>query len=663
MPRQQSYYKTQFGSRYIPMGAAPIPPSLLRKSSRPPQLQDSTDVTPDREDLGSPATPVGVTIAFRQQAGSAPIAEHMGPHQQRLRTPSPSRRRSFPSPSGDMPRVTSSSLSNASGPFKKQKKPVSSWQVFWEGTVLYLSCLVLPSVVGALYQQWMVHLHGAAETAAATAAEQDAAENYYSTAAKSYYDYYVKPYACSVDPSYYSPTLGSYYTYYVGCNVGDDGSSNAAFLFSPDTTPSQDLQMVAILSVCMALIRSLIVTYTVIMDGTNNAETVQAMVRCKSIGLLSADYGALTPSSSSRFFAPEEEPELDLHAHPDEGEEDEYLYDSHLGLGLDESSNHIDGAEDWANVDTVHTSCEPGKTPEATEAMHMLVAEEPQHTLSASLYAAPRYATALFRLGYSLTASSLAYVWFHRASFWPWFVGGTGTTAACWDLSGGLTLGMDSDFDHRNTVLKRYFLLQASYHWQSIAFHLLSLVMLIWDYLQQVKRDGPARPGTRGFWSVARKVTWSYSRPLLQHLLALVLIAVAYVFSSLRRLGAIGMFACDVSGCFLHLLQILLNKASPRTARWIPLLYYGGVLPSFVTMRLCVWPRLWYSATVESHSWFLQLERTLFPNSALMLKCVLHVWMLLVTYLTLVGLRRLCRHPHLQRTLLWNRANKTGGYL
>jgi hypothetical protein len=274
----------------------------------------------------------------------------------------------------------------------------------------------------------------------------------------------------------------------------------------------------------------------------------------------------------------------------------------------------------------------------------------------ASLYSGPRFATALFRLGYSCVASTLAFVWFHRASFWPWYVGGAGTTKACWDLSGGLTLGMDSDFDSRNVVLKRYFLLQASYHSQSIAFHILSLVMLIWDFHHQQRQIanlvGDASGRRRSFWSVAQKTTRSYARALLQHLLALLLISVAYIFSSLRRLGAIGMFALDISSCFMHLLQIALNKkASGSSSRWIPRLYYGGVLPSFVAMRLCVWPRLWYSATFESRSWFEQLERTLFPNSALVVKATLHVWMVLVMCLTAVNLKRLWWHPHLQRRL------------
>jgi hypothetical protein len=632
----------------------------------------------------------------------------------------------------------------------RQKKPVSSFQIFCESASIYLACLILPSVVGSLYKQWLLHLQRSAgaspqsqsfvDPATGTAEASSSYFGYYASTtvalSQSYYDSYVKPYACSVDPTEYSPTLGSYYTYYLGCHhpADDPGSAQSVFLFSPDTTPHQDLKFVLLLSIGMALIRSAIVACTLMSrvgltnlpsrryesqhassasklesspSSSVHETTVQAMIRCKSIGLLSPDYyygsSTLTPTNSVRLFLHDQYPDIDpehepgtsamrgedelVESHRDRfGMEDRDDSHSHLGLGIDDTSNHVEGAEDfdeprdaWFSSGAVGANASGGvgligpKPPDhvfsshnpapAFEMSNVGVITEDREDALASLYAAPRLATALFRLGYSVVASTLAYVWFHRASFWPWYVGGSGTTKACWDLSGGLALGFDSDFDSRNTVLKKYFLLQASYHSQSIAFHILSFVMLIWDFHHQhqhhAKRLGlenirGERLRRRSFWSVANNTTRSYARALLQHLLALLLISVAYLFSSLRRLGAIGMFALDISSCFMHLLQIALNKkSSGPPSRRIALLYYWGVLPSFVGMRLCVWPRLWYSATFESHSWFEQLERTLFPNSALVLKATLHVWMILVMYLTAVNLKRLYLHPHLRRRLRW----------
>ena len=65
--------------------------------------------------------------------------------------------------------------------------------------------------------------------------------------------------------------------------------------------------------------------------------------------------------------------------------------------------------------------------------------------------------------------------------------------------------------------------------------------------------------------------TSAYVRSLMQHVLALVLISTAYVFSSLRRLSAIGMFAFDVSSWFLHLLQVCILISPTKVEIPLPL--------------------------------------------------------------------------------------------
>jgi hypothetical protein len=82
-----------------------------------------------------------------------------------------------------------------------------------------------------------------------------------------------------------------------------------------------------------------------------------------------------------------------------------------------------------------------------------------------------------------------------------------------------------------------------------------------------------------------KKSMLSYGGALLQHLLALAMIGVCFLFSSLRRLGAIGIFALDVSSLFIHLLQLCINAPpnswlhKPRVIAWI---HRGIVIPMFL---------------------------------------------------------------------------------
>jgi len=184
----------------------------------------------------------------------------------------------------------------------------------------------------------------------------------------------------------------------------------------------------------------------------------------------------------------------------------------------------------------------------------------------------------------------------------------------------------------------------------------MSLVMLLLQKPNQVHPSTlpPAAKSTgKRFWKVQESMA-AYIRSLMQHCLALVLIATAYVFSSLRRLGAIGMFAFDVSSWFLHLLQICINapEHSPlKSARTVKCIYYWFVIPAFVWGRFFVWPALWYSVAVESSYWLEQFERILVPGSGFILGSLVHVWMMLLTSVTIIFFQRLLNHPHLGRIL------------
>jgi hypothetical protein len=272
-------------------------------------------------------------------------------------------------------------------------------------------------------------------------------------------------------------------------------------------------------------------------------------------------------------------------------------------------------------------------------------ADAPESPRTNRLYAGPRYATATFRLIYSTAAVTLALYYFSQANFWPWYVGGTGSTANCWDLSGGLALGgLDADFDRHNHVLKRYFIWQASYHWHSGAFHILSMVLLLLH-----PSEGTQKPHER-VWAL-RTNTSVYYRSLAQHVLGLGAIATAYVFSSLRRLTAIGLFAFDVSSWFLHLLQLCINAPPDSRLARIPAftLHRYAVVPVFVMARLGIWPALAYSAMFDSGRWLDQLERTLWPGSAQQLRALLCLEFVLLLSSTAVYGKRLWLHDHVRR--------------
>lgn len=487
--------------------------------------------------------------------------------------------------------------------------------------------------------------------------------------------------------------------------VETDVRSRLANVLSPDAGWT-DFGIVAIFSLTLAVIRLSIVNRLVHpLTGDGSSVKLEALVRCKSIHLLGSEYQeSLTPRGTPRSS-------IHLVGDYQQGENVDVSSimipalstnntntnnmssmsmaigrvpsEHDLGLGLDESDhNHgvalsqqeqissspflsqgglstpprrpstgavnIDGDVDMEQVDSFQRLSQLDAATRQGGAFAEMPSEpSPQPSPRSSpdrLYAAPRYATAVFRLMYCTATTSLAWYWFRDANFWPWYVGGHGSTNKCWDLSGGLTLGVDSDFDQRNAVLRRYFLWQASYHWHSGAFHLISMMILLFH---------PKHHAKRRFLSV-KTTTSAYVRSLVQHLFSLALIATVYVFSSLRRLAAIGMFAFDVSSWFLHLLQICMN--APESSRWkqratVSRIYKGLVIPSFVITRFLMWPCVWYSLEVESKAWLVQLENMLVPGSAFAMRCTFHFWMILLMGSTVVYFRRLLDHPHLQRIL------------
>lgn len=280
------------------------------------------------------------------------------------------------------------------------------------------------------------------------------------------------------------------------------------------------------------------------------------------------------------------------------------------------------------------------------------------------IYAAPKYATAVFRLIYCLVSCLIGLRYFGSANFWPPALGGTGNTRNCWDLSSvGVTNIVDSDFDSSNTVLRRYYLIQASYHVHSAAFHLLTSILL-WFVSKSSKNKQESSPRFLGFIPIGMFTLYNV-QIFFQHIFLLVLIFGTFLFSSTRRLGAIAMVAFDASSLFLHLLQLGINaphetSKQRRIGAWfyssrksvILILHRFLVIPSFCYARFYVFPFVvCYSALEESQDWLHQLENMLIPGTAKFIHGLFVIAFLLFLLLNLTYFWRLLNHPHVTYTL------------
>jgi hypothetical protein len=276
------------------------------------------------------------------------------------------------------------------------------------------------------------------------------------------------------------------------------------------------------------------------------------------------------------------------------------------------------------------------------------------------IFAAPKYATAVFRLMFCLLSCLVGLFYFAGADFWPPAVGGKGQTKNCWDLASvGATI-MDSDFDQRNTVLRRYYLLQASYHFHSAAFHVLTSLLLWFVSKTSKSKDmSSSDPVFLGF-IPAGMLTLYNIKTFFQHCFSIATILVTYLFSSTRRLGAIAMFTFDASSAFLHLLQMGINaprkiqddtqQRSIQTS--ILLLHRLIVIPAFCYARFYVFPFVVaYSALEESQDWLRQLENMLIPGTAQYIHSFFVVAFLLFLAMNFVYFFRLLNHPHVLERL------------
>lgn len=400
----------------------------------------------------------------------------------------------------------------------------TSWRVFLEGSFIYLLCVFIPSLLGYLIRLYADYK----ESHADTQTPEEPTDTSWMTSASELFAFAKEETESYLCASSSEVGVSQSWAEYAGmswlCPSKKDEDKD--ILWSPDAQWT-DLGTVAFLSLLLATVR-IFILYAIV--PLQEPHRLSAVFRCKSVHLLSRDYGVLTPHGTPvprRKMAPTNLSGAQLGAlqMPDISAEGSTADEdaSHLGLSLDD-----DDRED------LNLSSPPRGVPDAPE----FIGEEEETFTQEGFNSAPRLATASFRLVYSGLVAAVAYYFFAKSEFWPIYVGGSGKTAACWDLSGGLSVaGVDGDFDAQNTALRQYYLTQSAYHWHSGAFHLLSVLLLF-------LRPKEKRPG----W--IQDSTSSYQRSFLQHSVAILLLSTTYVFSSLRRLGAIGMFVFDVSSCW-----------------------------------------------------------------------------------------------------------------
>lgn len=512
---------------------------------------------------------------------------------------------------------------------RKGKKKNHSMEALFEGTVLYALCLVLPALIGVV-----LHMYDdCSQSGDCLVYHYDMVSSYLCVQFN---------FRCLSSSSSSSPLQSDHET--------------MSSLTAPDTAVVSDFMVIVILSWTFAFLRVLLVQMLV--PTYLAPKQMEALVRCKSLHLLSSSYN-ITPKSSPGRKKPTisithyslaqllpVDSELntnDAHGnyayeHTDNATKDDRefpprlpVFDNHIHSDLNEDLQQIgkdvhplsntdvgteinnnDNDDEKSNEDDASSASWWDKSTKiATEGATLFrvssqralghesidpyVQNKNEEALQdrRGLFAAPRYATAVFKLYYCIGICLAAVYWFRQANFWPKYLGGVGHTKSCWDLKGNFaTSRIDTDFDNANFFLKYFFLVQASYHLHSLCFHLVSMTMLVIyggsctaaKGTSSISAKSDSTKGKRRMVFMKSGIV-SYLRSLAQHMIAIVFVGLSYFFSSSRRLGAIGMFATDFSSIFLHLLQLAFN--APKDSMWsnvsvVRWIHRGLVVPSFL---------------------------------------------------------------------------------
>jgi len=428
----------------------------------------------DEEDNAPPVegtVPVGITIAYQRQQKGFTGDEKMLRNTTTSTTPPPSSKKKK--------KLSRPSSKKSPKKAEEQKAKSSSFQVFLESATIYTLCLALPTMLGYLYS-WYDTWKYEQQIMGAELKE----ETYYTWFKSSVYDSidkYVCDQTASEDYSYAWSLVSSMVTKSGLCPTLAVEEPEKHSVLSDDVSAGNDFVTIAVCSFLLAVVRIAIVQYTVPMD---DSDTLEAMVRVKSDHFLRSNYlptpsgtpqqkkiiqqipktapsGLMLPALNSPAAGGGHNHEDDddmfgVRIDASEREEDNLLLQPFAPKSKASSHQNLLGENPIKSM-----SSEEDVT--LLDATAMLGALPPMPTakpLSGNnsrnrLYAAPRYATAIFRLLYTTATVAIALIYFRAADFWPWYVLGHGHTAKCWDLSGGMSVGMDSDFDQVRPLQER----------------------------------------------------------------------------------------------------------------------------------------------------------------------------------------------------------------
>ncbi len=478
------------------------------------------------------------------------------------------------------------------------------------------------------------------------------------------------------------------------------------------STLSRDVQFIIIATILQSIVRVILVHLLV--PRYLAPKRLVAFVRNKSTHLLSsAEYvwNDSNDTNSNNINSTNIEPHSN--SSPSRRESFIKLYINnaweHSGRSFRRSLGHDtkDGLSP-ARIHKHYTASITTKTTSNTSLPSLPSLNHLNQMQTSRLFAAPRFATAIFRLICCIISCTWALVHFRNASYWPIWVGGSikGHTKYCWDLAGTVDPsfvwkrnlydqysyhqhqeqqsnlpnskdynnpyyfgyssndssggGFDSDFDNQNSALRYFFLGQASYQLQSLWFHFLSMALLLLYGGMKRNKDNKVDPTHHQKQQndddkeiVSERSSFkSYLRPVLEHSMCMFITITTFFFSSLRRLGSISIFALEMSSLVLQLLQICIN--APESSRLhkpyiIRFVHRYLAIPVFVYCRLFVIPFVvQYSIIFESRVWLRQLDHAFVPGCGKLVYYVFNGALLITFMMNVIYLRRLIIHPYIQ---------------
>ena len=166
----------------------------------------------------------------------------------------------------------------------------TSWRVFLEGSLIYLACVFLPSFVGFTIRLYSVY-QASQSIPLSEEPHEEVSWMEYGLGLFHFAREETRTYLCSSDDKYpnsWAELVGASWICYP-----KEEDSKRIFLWSPDAQWT-DLGTVAFLSLALATIRIFILFAIVPLKEPNR---LSAIIRCKSIHLLSRDY-QLTPNGT-----------------------------------------------------------------------------------------------------------------------------------------------------------------------------------------------------------------------------------------------------------------------------------------------------------------------------------------------------------------------------